>query len=239
MSQKKEEAIKKVMTDLEEMSNLVLSQLDFLENFFQSGEISISATVANEILKNEEKIDHLEVKLSERIVNTIVLYQPVAIEIRKLFACYRIINNLERIGDYTVNLLNYINKIKSPELYTQMADVITSMFISSAQMVKKSLLSYIHHDKEFAIWTIKNDLIVDEMNKKLLKGLISRSKSFDDKKKAMISFISIKEMVDNIERIADQATNIAEAAIYYMEGKDIRHLPLEEEVRSQKTPACR
>jgi len=228
MSQKKEEAIKKVMTDLEEMSNLVLSQLDFLENFFQSGEISISATVANEILKNEEKIDHLEVKLSERIVNTIVLYQPVAIEIRKLFACYRIINNLERIGDYTVNLLNYINKIKSPELYTQMADVITSMFISSAQMVKKSLLSYIHHDKEFAIWTIKNDLIVDEMNKKLLKGLISRSKSFDDKKKAMISFISIKEMVDNIERIADQATNIAEAAIYYMEGKDIRHLPLEE-----------
>jgi phosphate transport system protein len=228
MSQKKEEAIQKVMADLEEMSNLVLGQLDFLEVFFQSGEISISATIADEIIKNEEKIDHLEVKLSERIVNTIVLYQPVAIEIRKLFACYRIINNLERIGDYTVNLLNYINKIKSPELYTQMADVITSMFISSAQMVKKSLLSYIHHDKEFAIWTIKNDLIVDEMNKKLLKGLISRSKSFDDKKKAMVSFISIKEMVDNIERIADQATNIAEAAIYYMEGKDIRHLPLEE-----------
>jgi phosphate transport system protein len=229
MSQKKEEAIQKVMTDFENMANLVLSQLDNLENFFQSGEIAVSAQIAEEILENEKKIDNLEVKLSERIVNTIVLYQPVAIDIRKLFACYRIINNLERIGDYTVNLLNYISKIKSPELYTQMADVITSMFISSAHMVKKSLLSYIHHDKEFAIWTIKNDAIVDEMNKKLLKGLISRSKSFDDKKKAMVSFISIKEMVDNIERIADQATNIAEAAIYYMEGKDIRHLPLEEE----------
>jgi phosphate transport system protein len=211
------------------MANLVLSQLDNLENFFQSGEIAVSSPIADEILENEKKIDNLEVKLSERIVNTIVLYQPVAIEIRKLFACYRIINNLERIGDYTVNLLNYISKIKNPELYTQMADVITSMFISSAHMVKKSLLSYIHHDKEFAIWTIKNDAVVDEMNKKLLKGLISRSKSFDDKKKAMISFVSIKEMVDNIERIADQATNIAEAAIYYMEGKDIRHLPLEEE----------
>jgi phosphate transport system protein len=229
MSQKKEEAIQKVMTDFENMANLVLSQLDNLENFFQSGEIAVSSPIADEILENEKKIDNLEVKLSERIVNTIVLYQPVAIEIRKLFACYRIINNLERIGDYTVNLLNYISKIKNPELYTQMADVITSMFISSAHMVKKSLLSYIHHDKEFAIWTIKNDAVVDEMNKKLLKGLISRSKSFDDKKKAMISFVSIKEMVDNIERIADQATNIAEAAIYYMEGKDIRHLPLEEE----------
>jgi phosphate transport system protein len=30
-------------------------------------------------------------------------------------------------------------------------------------------------------------------------------------------------MVDNIERIADHATNIAEASFYYIEGKDIRH----------------
>ena len=63
----------------------------------------------------------------------------------------------------------------------------------------------------------------------MLKGLISRSKSFDDKKKALVSFITIKEMVDNIERIADHATNIAEAAIYYLEGKDIRHLTLNDE----------
>jgi len=229
MSQKKEEALQKVMTNLEEMANLVLSQLDSLENFFQSGDITFAAGTADEILENEKKIDTLEVKLSQRIENTIVLYQPVATEIRKLFACYRIVINLERIGDYTVNLLNYINKIKNPELYTQMSEVITTMFISSAQMVKKSLLAYIHHDKDFAIWTIKNDAVVDELNQKLLKGLISRSKSFDDKKKAMLSFVAIKEMVDNIERIADQATNIAEAAIYYMEGRDIRHLPLEEE----------
>lgn len=228
MSQKKEEAVQKVMTDFEEMANLVLSQLDSLENFFQSGEVSFTPSATAEILETEDKIDHLEVKISERIVNTIVLYQPMATEIRKLFACYRIIINLERIGDYTVNLIRYISSIKSPELYLQMVDVIGTMFISSAQMVKKSLLSYLHHDKDFAVWTIKNDSVVDEMNKKMLKGLISRSKSFDDKKKAMVSFISIKEMVDNIERIADQATNIAEAAIYYMEGKDIRHLPLEE-----------
>jgi phosphate transport system protein len=228
MSQKKEEAIQKVMTDFEEMANLVLSQLDILENFFQSGDVTISPAIGDEIFKKEKKIDHLEVKISERIENTIVLFQPVATEIRKLFACYRIISNLERIGDYMVNLINHYHKIKNPELYIQMADVISSMFISSAQMVKKSLLAYIHHDKDFAVWTIKNDDVVDEMNQKMLKGLISRSKTFDDKKKAMISFISIKEIVDNIERIADQATNIAEAAIYYMEGKDIRHLPLDE-----------
>jgi phosphate transport system protein len=210
------------------MANLVLSQLDFLEDFFQSGSMDLPTSL-DEFNNNEGKIDQLEVKLSDRIVNTIVLYQPVASEIRKIMASYRIIINLERIGDYSVNLVNYIKTIKNPEIYEQMADMISTMFISSAQMVKKSLLSFIHHDKEFAIWTIKNDSVVDEMNQKMLKGLISRSKSFDDKKKALISFITIKEMVDNIERIADHATNIAEAAIYYLEGKDIRHLHLEEE----------
>jgi len=228
MPQKKEEAIQKVMNEFEEMANLVLLQLDFLEDFFQSGSMDLPTSL-DEFNNNEGKIDQLEVKLSDRIVNTIVLYQPVASEIRKIMASYRIIINLERIGDYAVNLVNYVGKINSPEIYEQMSDMISTMFISSSQMVKKSLLSFIHHDKEFAIWTIKNDSVVDEMNKKMLKGLISRSKSFDDKKKALISFITIKEMVDNIERIADHATNIAEASIYYLEGKDIRHLHLEEE----------
>ncbi len=140
-------------------------------------------------------------------------------------ACYRIVINIERIGDYAVNLTKYLKKIKSLEVYSQSSDTISTMFITAVQMVSKSLLSFSQHDKDFATWTIKNDSVVDEINKKMLKNLISKSDNFEDSKKALISFITIKEMVDNIERIADHATNIAEAAIYYIEGKDIRHLP--------------
>jgi phosphate transport system protein len=138
----------------------------------------------NEINNNEEKIDHLEVKISERIINTIVLYQPVASDIRKLMSCYRIIINLERIGDYSVNLVNYLKKIKSQEVYDQSAETISNMFIAANTMVKKSLLSFTQQDREFAIWTLKNDSVVDEMNSKMLKALVSKSKEFDDKKKA-------------------------------------------------------
>lgn len=230
MSQKKEEAIQKVMTEFESMANLVLSQLDRLENFFQSGETNLPEKLREEFNANEKLIDQYEVKLSERIVNTIVLFQPVASDIRQLIACYRIIINLERIGDYAINIVDFFSEIKNLELYEQMIGAINPMLITSTQMVTKSLLSFIHHDKEYAIWTIKNDDMVDDMNRKLLKGMVSRSKSFDDKKKTLISFITIKDMMDNIERMADHATNIAEAAIYYMEGKDIRHHPLDNEM---------
>ncbi|HPS14046.1 MAG TPA: PhoU domain-containing protein, partial [Prolixibacteraceae bacterium] len=107
MSQKKEEAIQKVMNEFEEMANLVLDQLDRLEDFFQSGEITFPENAIAEFNTVEEKIDLHEVKLSDRIVNTIVLYQPMASDIRKLIACYRIIINLERIGDYSINIVNF------------------------------------------------------------------------------------------------------------------------------------
>ena len=162
MPNRKDEAIQKVMNDFETMANLTLKQLDYLETLFQSGEIVIPENIDNEISANEELIDQLEVKLSERIVNTIVLYQPVASEIRKIMACYRIVINIERIGDYAVNLTKYLKKIKSMEVYSQSSSVISTMFITASQMVNKSLLSFTQHDKDFATWTIKNDSVVDE-----------------------------------------------------------------------------
>ncbi len=45
-------------------------------------------------MENEKKLDKMEVKISDKIMNTIVLYQPVASDIRKIFACYRIVISL-------------------------------------------------------------------------------------------------------------------------------------------------
>ena len=62
--------------------------------------------------------DKMEIKISDKIMNTIVLYQPVASDIRKIFACYRIIISLERIGDMVVNIMNFIQKIKTIKMTT-------------------------------------------------------------------------------------------------------------------------
>ncbi|MBN1927395.1 MAG: phosphate signaling complex protein PhoU [Prolixibacteraceae bacterium] len=224
MTIKKDEAINKVMNDFEVLANLVLEQLDSLEEFFNSGEMIIPEDVVAKLIENEKHIDNLEVKLSDRIVNTIVLYQPVASEIRKIISCYRIITSLERIGDYAINLAEFMKSIKKQDVYEQLIDVISNMFFTASQMVKKSVISYTQQDRDLAIWTIKNDEAIDEMNQKMLKKVVSKSKNISESKKTLISFITIKEMVDNIERIADHATNIAEATFYFLDGKDIRHL---------------
>jgi phosphate transport system protein len=180
-------------------------------------------TIIIEIKENENKIDKYEVIISDKFINSIILYQPVASDIRKIIAIYRMTINLERIGDRVMNILHAFSKIEDTAEYKAMAEVISIMLVSGISMVEKSLLSFINNDNEFAIWTIKNDEVVDDMNHKLLINSISKAKVSEKTKEMLLSYIELKDIIVNIERIADHATNIAEASIYSIQGTDIRH----------------
>jgi phosphate transport system protein len=228
MTIRKDDALREIEADFEKMANILLEQLDYMEQFVTSGELKISDEMLTAITANENEIDKTEVKLSDKIINTIVLHQPMASELRRIMAGYRILINVERIGDLVVNISHFIKRIKTPELYSQFNEVLSNMAILSAKMVRQSLVSYMQDDKELAIWTIKNDDILDEVNDKLMKKLLSKTGSEEKTKHLLVSMVTIKEMMSNIERIADYATNIAEAAIYSIEGRDIRHHKLSE-----------
>ena len=124
-----------------------------------------------------------------------------------------------------MHLVRFLEQIKSLKVFNELSELISSMFVDSVQMLKKALISFVQQDKDSALWVIKKRTEVNELNQGMLKKVIQKSKEFDEKKKVIISFITIKEMVDNIERISDQAINIAESSIYYLEGKDVRHIP--------------
>ncbi len=132
--------------------------------------------------------------------------------------------NLERIGDLVMNISYTIDMLRKTEEYKDMSEVIMNMLISGKMMVEKSLLSFVNSDPDYAIWTIKNDAIVDEMNQKLLKNSISKARMSAKTKEMLLSYADLKNIITNIERIADHATNIAEATIYSLQGTDIQTL---------------
>ena len=223
MKTKREESIEDIITSFQEMADIILGQLTLLEKIMavsDEGEREILKTRINE---NEIRIDRYEVLISEKFINSMILYQPVASDIRKIIAISRMTINLERIGDRVINILNSIENIKSSAEYSAMNEVLNLMLMSGISMVEKSLLSFINNDNEYAIWTIKNDEIVDEMNRKLLLNSISKSKVSSKTKEMLLSYMDLKNIITNLERIADHATNIAEASIYSIQGTDIRH----------------
>jgi len=223
MSEKKEQALNEIKNSFNEMANLVLRQLTMTEKLMGTSDDQAFNSLIDEMEKAENRIDNLEVIIGEQFTSTIVLYQPVASDVRRLVAIYRMTVNLERIGDRIHNLCRIIGTIRNTTEYASTSSLIGNMLASGSIMVEKALLSFTNSDPDYAIWTIKNDTVVDEMNHKLLLGHLRREK-IDDKTRSMVqSYIELKDMISNIERIADHATNIAEASIYSLQGTDIRH----------------
>jgi phosphate transport system protein len=223
MKTMREESIRDIIATFEEMADTILAQLKLLERYMDEHSEEERTRIRSEINSNETRIDRFEVLVSEKFINSIILYQPVASDIRKAVAVSRMSINLERIGDRVINILNSIDNINESVEYKAMVEVLTVMLLSGISMVEKALLSFINNDNEYAVWTIKNDEVVDEMNSKLLINSISKAKVSDKTKEMLLSYIDLKSIITNLERIADHATNIAEASIYSIQGTDIRH----------------
>src|ERR1035437_5394166 len=152
MTTKKEEAISDCVKSFEEMADLVLIQLTLLEKFMSLNEQS----ELNNILS---KIDEFEVIISDKFINSIILFQPVASDIRKLNSIYRISINLERIGDLVLNIIHSIDAIKGTPEYEAMQNVLMNMLVSGVTMVEKSLLSFLNNDDSYAEWTDRKSVV--------------------------------------------------------------------------------
>lgn len=229
MNIQKENALHGIREKFNDLSQLVLYQLDLLEKIINRGEITIPEALLDELNVNEKDIDDLEIQLGDEIIDTIVLQQPVATDLRQVMAVYQMVSNLERIGDLVMNIVYFIPRIQDDHVYSKMSEVMSNMLMASVSMVKRAILSFTTNDKEEAIWTIKNDSVVDEMNRKLIKKAITKSDIPEETQHLLFTFINLNNIISNIERIGDHATNIAESSIYALEGKDLRHMKLDDE----------
>jgi phosphate transport system protein len=80
-----------------------------------------------------------------------------------------------------------------------------------------------YDDKESALWTIKKDKEIDEINSKFLKKSLKNTELGNESRSLIISLTDIRSIISSIERIGDQATNISEASIFKLLGKNVRH----------------
>lgn len=223
MNTKKEHSILDIISCFNKMADIVLAQLNLIEKLMTVNDKTELQEINKSIKENENEIDRFEVSISDKFINAIVLYQPVATDIRKLVAVYRMTINLERIGDIVMNIAYAFENLRESEEYKAMSELILNMLYSGRIMVEKSLLSFVNSDADYAIWTIKNDSVIDEMNQKLLLNNISKARLSNKTKEMLLSYAELKNIISNIERIGDHATNIAEATIYSLQGTDVRH----------------
>lgn len=222
MKSKIEQAIELMNEDFRVFSTLVLKQLDLLKKIYPAKD-EIRDERMHELEMNEKVLDGLEVKMREEIVRSIVLYGPRASDLRKIMAYYDMSSYLERMGDLTKNLAEYEVQLRSvsPAL-VRIRERLFELLAVSEKMAQNAIFAFTCEDNLLARDTIAKDNVVDEMQAGITRSLIEvpmDELGQDD----LRDVVCMSGMAYNMERIADHATNIAESALFLMEGRDWKH----------------
>lgn len=210
-----------LLNDFELISKTVLTQLQITQKLLTNNRIDELYVEFNE---NEIIIDRLEMKIREEVVFTIFTFNPLAADLRRIIAYQDSTTNLERIGDQLLNIVNLLRKVDVSNSYFQKeSKQLLSMLDLVNQMVRDTLIAFKTEDTELAYQVIKEDKQVNQLFYNLNNNLelVLIEKKFNDND--LKSIFPLGYINQNLERIGDAATNIAEAVVYLTEGKDIRH----------------
>lgn len=223
MISNKDLAIQKIEKEFEKLSNLVLRQLQLLHEILSAEKKEHTEEIFQQLVKNEQKIDKYEVQLDDSIIKTIVLFQPVATDLRRLFAIYHMTINLERVGDLVQKITCTFLELRGSGFLNESTAALSDMLKITSKMVNRALLSFINKDQEVAARTVATHMVFDDLNKKLLKKTIKAAGLPKKSQTVLNNLVDMRAMLASIERIGDHATNIAEASIYAISGSNIRH----------------
>ena len=133
--------------------------------------------------------------------------------------------DLERVGDAAVNIAEFAREL-IPQADVKPYIDLPRMTEIATQMLDDSITAFINEDTKLGREICQRDDIVDKLNDQIIRELITYMLSDPKTINRAIVIIRVSE---NVERIADQATNIGEYVVYIGEGKVIKHHHFEEE----------
>jgi phosphate transport system protein len=167
-------------------------------------------------------VNGAELKIDRDCEDIFALYSPVAVDLRFLLAVLKINTNLERIGDIAEGIAKMILDTKEPFKKSLLdATMVIEMYDECLQMVAEILNAFEKEDSVIARRIFKRDELLDEINRKANELI---AKYIADHPQDMEQALTILSMIRRLERIGDQAENIAEEIIFYIEAKVLKHL---------------
>jgi len=175
--------------------------------------------LADEVRAQERNIDGWEVRLEERCLRALALYEPVALDLRRMVSALRLLAHLERVGDLATKIA-----LRSKRLFEDSsAPPIPASLIILAIAVRDAFskaISALSKDDDDAVWAIvTSEEEIDRQCQLVLKELKNSIRHQPDQATA---WLRLMNSARNLERVGDHAVNIASAIVYIKRGLDLR-----------------
>jgi len=210
--------LKEISDGVINMGDEVLEALNNIETLLKNNDHEL----AKKIIKNDLIINDLGQSVENKVFNILASRQPMAIDLRIVFSAVKISLYLERCGDMCKGISNRVlkgdlNEAQSPETISLLVNM-CSMVHSNLRIVMEDY-SKKECDNSVKVW--KSDSEIDSLYSEILMDILNSIKTNPDATDALVPLLFIARY---LERVGDQATNVAEETYFVVTGEDLEGL---------------
>jgi len=177
--------------------------------------------LAREIIEGDAEINDLYLEIEGDCVDLLALQQPVASDLRLVAASFKIITDLERIGDLSTNLGRYTLEAER----TRFSEVdVQELGAFAGSMVEDSARAYENENAGLCHDIEESDEVLDtrceEASQRVIGRLIDGTVETGSTQELMQDATRLLLMIRDLERVGDHAVNIAARTLYMVENDD-------------------
>ncbi|AGB40811.1 phosphate transport system regulatory protein PhoU [Halobacteroides halobius DSM 5150] len=215
MRQNFEEKLEQLNQDLLKMGSMVEERIHQAITALKEQDIEL----ATEVVENDDELDDYEAEIEQKCIKMIALQQPVAKDLRRINMISKMATGLERIGDLAQNIAEIAQELAGKELIKPLVDL-PRMAEIVQQMLRNGLDAFVNSNVELAEKVGKRDKEVNELDDQILRELLTYMM---EKPQAIKQGNKLMFVSKHLERIGDNAKNIAEEVIYIVTGERVHY----------------
>jgi phosphate transport system protein len=211
-----------IQRDIERISSKVRRMAALAEDALRRSMAALSdrnRQLAYSVILRDQRIDELEKELDRLCLEFIVRQQPVAKTLRFAYAVIKISSELERVGDYAESIARQILVLGSTDgavPYQRFAEISDQ----AIPMLHDAVEAFVAQDPELARSAMETEEAVDRLRHQLSADLVKLPQSGELPVEALSPLLNI---VNRLERVADQAKSICQEVLYMCTGEYLKH----------------
>lgn len=196
---------------LVEMGSFVAGMLDRAVRALKDHDVPL----ARQVIAADDVADDMDLDIERECMRLLALQQPMSRDLRTIGTVLKVIADVERVGDYSVDIAKTAVTLAETEYFKPLEDI-PRMADLVRKMMRLSLEALVQRDLELVRQVVALDDQVDRLWYKLHDQLEHRMQQQPELVPQAIALLLVARY---LERTADHTVNIAERVAYRETGK--------------------
>lgn len=211
-------------TQLQNLQENLIEMGSFVRRMLQKAMRALveqDTSLAEEVISDDDVADAMDINIETKCMRLIALQQPMAKDLRVIGTVIKAISDLERIGDYSVDIAKTAVRL-SNEKYFKPLEIISKMAMMVDVMIDETLKAFLERDLQLAQKVCNDDDEIDHLYKNLFDELLDYMKKDPELVYQATYFLFVARY---LERCADHIVNVAERVHYMVTGQLLQLAP--------------